>query len=307
MWPPNTRKGDIIATIKLTPYQETGRVFFVLAYIYTLSNPITKEVRYVGKTNNPHSRFSAHLTDKQDTKKTAWIRSLEKQGLKPEMEILEEMPHEPDSLWQEAERFYISYFRFLGMRLTNADDGGASGCKRDEETKKKISASNMGKKMSPQSIEKMKATKAANFTPEVRERMRLAQLGKRRTEEQKAALSLSQKGRIQTEETRRRISEAKKGKVTITQAQRDLARETIKRSCHTPEARAKHKEAMRGIVPSRNTIEAARLANKGRVFSEETRAKMRAAKLGRKLSSEHLAKLSQAQKERWAREKNCAS
>lgn len=281
-------------------------MFFVIAYIYALSNPITKEVRYVGKTNNPSLRLSMHILEKANTKKSAWIKSLEKKGLKPEMEILEEMPHEPDSLWQEAERFYISYFRFLGMRLTNADDGGVSGCKRDEETKKKISASNMGKKMSPQAIEKMKATKRERMNDETRKRLAMAQLGKKQSPETIAKRAAAMRGRAVSEETKRKISEGNRGKER-TQAQRDLARETIRRSCHTPEARAKHKEAMKKIIPSPQFFEASRIANKGRVFSEETRAKMRTAKLGRKLSAEHLAKLSQAQKERWAREKHFVS
>ena len=30
-------------------------------YIYILQHPITKEIRYVGKTNNPKMRFQNHV------------------------------------------------------------------------------------------------------------------------------------------------------------------------------------------------------------------------------------------------------
>jgi len=271
-------------------------------YIYGLYDPRNNNLRYIGKALNLKKRFDLHMREKRNSYKNQWLNQLKCLGLKPEMRVLETIENSNDIDWQERERWWIQCARETGDPITNLDDGGRNGNCKCQETRQLMRIAAIGRKMLAEAIAKMKATKAARLTPEVRERMRLAQLGKKRTPEQREALSLALKGRVQSEETKRKISEKNTGKIR-TQAQRDLARETIKRSCHTPEAREKHRKAMAGITPSRNTIEAARLANKGRVFSEETRAKMRAAKLGRKLSAEHLAKLSQSQKERWAQRK----
>ena len=47
-------------------------------YIYTLSHPITKEVRYVGKTKNPKQRLRAHTNPARyrPTHKFNWIKKL---------------------------------------------------------------------------------------------------------------------------------------------------------------------------------------------------------------------------------------
>lgn len=52
-------------------------------HIYTLSDPNTLEVRYVGCSVNPIVRYSAHLSDKTNKRKSAWIDSLTSMGLKP--------------------------------------------------------------------------------------------------------------------------------------------------------------------------------------------------------------------------------
>ena len=52
-------------------------------YIYTLSHPITNEVKYIGKTNNISKRYSAHLNDKSKSYKNSWIKSLLNEDLLP--------------------------------------------------------------------------------------------------------------------------------------------------------------------------------------------------------------------------------
>jgi hypothetical protein len=51
-----------------------------------------------------------------------WFRSLQAKGLKPEIFEIEAVP-EGES-WQEAERFWIAYFRSLGANLVNETPGG---------------------------------------------------------------------------------------------------------------------------------------------------------------------------------------
>lgn len=91
-------------------------------FIYALKYPTTGIVRYIGKSNDPKRRYYAHMrTDKTaSSNKINWIQKLIKEGLKPELEILEEVSEDN---WKEKERFYISKYREL-YDLTNCKDGG---------------------------------------------------------------------------------------------------------------------------------------------------------------------------------------
>lgn len=98
--------------------------------LYTLSDPITNEIRYVGKTTQSlNTRYSDHintngLRSKQNYKSRNWIKSLALKELLPKIEILDEVKAE---YWEIEEKFYISYFRWLGFNLTNHQEGGGSG------------------------------------------------------------------------------------------------------------------------------------------------------------------------------------
>ena len=54
-------------------------------FIYTLSDPITNDVRYIGKTNDVKFRFNDHIKKSKNNKthKDKWISSLLNKGLKP--------------------------------------------------------------------------------------------------------------------------------------------------------------------------------------------------------------------------------
>lgn len=91
--------------------------------IYTLTDPITNEVRYVGKANKVNERYNAHLnkTRKHQTHKRNWINKLRKQGLKPIVEVIDVVPM---SEWRFWERYWISQMRAWGFNLINITDGG---------------------------------------------------------------------------------------------------------------------------------------------------------------------------------------
>lgn len=99
-------------------------------FIYTLSDPITNEIRYVGKTIQKLStRYSDHISFTKQRNKLNyysknWIKSLISQNLYPKMEILDIVDK---NNWQSEEIFYISYFKYLGFNLTNHQIGGESG------------------------------------------------------------------------------------------------------------------------------------------------------------------------------------
>jgi predicted GIY-YIG superfamily endonuclease len=92
-------------------------------YIYTLEHPVTKEVRYIGKTKNPKERFHNHCNrlHNEHTHKRNWINSLRNQGLKPKMNILDEVT---ESEWKYWEKFWIEQFRQWGFNLVNHTSGG---------------------------------------------------------------------------------------------------------------------------------------------------------------------------------------
>ncbi|RZK27760.1 MAG: GIY-YIG nuclease family protein [Hymenobacter sp.] len=92
-------------------------------YIYTLADPHTGEVRYVGKDNDLKLRLKAHCNParKRQSHKKAWVQSLLKQGQKPRIEVLEQVPMTEWPYWEE---YWIRQLRAWGMRLTNHTLGG---------------------------------------------------------------------------------------------------------------------------------------------------------------------------------------
>ena len=89
--------------------------------IYCLIDPITKQIRYIGKTNNINKRFANHIQRKKNkTYKSCWIYSLKKKGLKPIIEILDIVGED----WEFWETWYISLYKSWGFKLTNLTSGG---------------------------------------------------------------------------------------------------------------------------------------------------------------------------------------
>jgi len=91
--------------------------------IYALSDPRTREVRYVGKTTDPRQRLRQHSSDSRGriTPTKAWLRSLRRDGLTPIMQVLETCTADA---WEERERHHIARLRAEGCRLTNLAEGG---------------------------------------------------------------------------------------------------------------------------------------------------------------------------------------
>lgn len=112
-------------------------------FIYTLSDPDTNEIRYVGKSNNPKYRLRKHIElskqDKNKTHKENWILSLLNKNLKPIIEIIDEVSIDE---WEFWEIYWIYQFKTWGFNLTNTTTGGGinngfKGKNHSEETKEK--------------------------------------------------------------------------------------------------------------------------------------------------------------------------
>jgi len=104
-----------------------------IIYIYKLIDPVTKDVRYVGKSTNPKIRLKNHISRRKNKYHSAvWINGLFLKGLRPTLEIIEECL---ESKWQERERYWISFYRDK-FDLTNILDGGEE-CPTYDRTGKK--------------------------------------------------------------------------------------------------------------------------------------------------------------------------
>ena len=127
-------------------------------FIYKLIDPETNQVRYIGKSNDPKQRLKAHYNKARykPTHKFNWIKTLKDRGIRPIMEIIEEVSIE---IWKEREKYWIMFYLEQGFSLTNCTTGGDGltfgnqtsfkkghkvwlGKKHSEETKKKISKNN---------------------------------------------------------------------------------------------------------------------------------------------------------------------
>lgn len=111
-------------------------------FIYELIDPRTDEPKYIGKSNNPQNRYKEHLKDKKQTYKANWIKGLKEHGLKPRLNIIEEVEF---NKWEFWEQFYIDLYRSWGFKLTNLEKGGLGIGRQSSLTKKKISISRKNK------------------------------------------------------------------------------------------------------------------------------------------------------------------
>lgn len=130
--------------------------FNLPCYIYTLNDPITNDIRYVGKTINPASRYNKHINEsfKPKYKKESWIKSLLIRGLRPTMDIIDVVEFDDSDLIEEM---YIQQFKYWGLKLTNIQSKAINGNYRhNESTRLKISEKLKGKKHSKETILKRK-------------------------------------------------------------------------------------------------------------------------------------------------------
>lgn len=92
-------------------------------YIYTLSDPDSGEVRYVGKANNINKRLATHISDSRKSNRPVcnWVAKLVRNGKAPVITTIAICSHES---WQEEERKQIALFRSTHSNLLNLADGG---------------------------------------------------------------------------------------------------------------------------------------------------------------------------------------
>lgn len=265
--------------------------------VYGLLDPCSRELRYVGWSIHPETRLRQHIAKnhKEHGRKADWIRSLLESGQKPQIVILE-TGH--DNRYHDAETTWIWLYRQMGVRLTNATNGGQGmlGYRMSTASRELIAASKRGKKRAPFSAE-MRTKLSASLR---------ARGGRPHSEATKRKLSLLKTGLTASEETRRKMSLARKGKgigrTHSEETRRKLSRAWENRTV-SEQTRKRMSESHKGLPKSPETIAKLKAAFAGRTVSQSARQKMGDAKRGRPQSPEHIAKRVAAVRLTWARKR----
>ena len=123
-------------------------------YIYTLTDPLTNDIHYVGKTSRPAIRLQEHIKKAKYSKthKNNWINSLGKLGVKPVLDIIDIVSNSDCGFW---EQYWMDLIKTWGFNLTNVASGGIGG-NLGIEVCKLISTKLKGRKFTNETIERMR-------------------------------------------------------------------------------------------------------------------------------------------------------
>ena len=156
---------------KILQKDETG-----LTFIYSLSDPSTNEIRYVGKSDNPDLRLIEHIRKCKygTTHKNNWIKSLLNRNLKPIVEVLDVVSIHDCGFW---ENYWITTMKTWGFNLTNIANGGIGG--------------NLGSVVNSKISEKLKNR---TFSAETIENMKISATNRKHSEKTKSKMAISKMG-----------------------------------------------------------------------------------------------------------------
>jgi hypothetical protein len=189
---------------------------------------------YIGQSIQYKSRVSSHIYSKDNT---YFHRSIRKYGVENFGFCI--IHDNIDTMWlDDWEIYYINKYnstdKNVGFNMTEGG-GGSHGLKRTEETCKKISEAQTGRKVSEETRKKMSER---IITEETRKKMSEARTGRKVSEETLKKISEAQTGRKVSEETRKKISESKKGKKHSEETLKKIS-ESNKGKKHSEETRKK--------------------------------------------------------------------
>jgi hypothetical protein len=196
-----------------------------LALIYALASSSEPDViRYIGRTKytSPEKRLDTHKGHMKYGRKTHvynWMRKVYSSGNSVVCICIES-----NLSWQESanrEVYWIKFYKEKGYDLTNISNGGDGSLSVSQETKDLMSKNRKGKSPSPQ----------------CHDAARHANIGRVKTQEERAKLSAAHTGKIYTQETKDRISKAKKGTIISEETRQKISRSHKLRLASSLEAR----------------------------------------------------------------------
>jgi hypothetical protein len=156
-----------------------------LFYLYTLKDPETSDIRYVGYSKRPKSRLWEHIRDAKKgvkTHKSYWISNLLSKSLKPILDIVLEKESQDEIATEEI--LLISRLRFENVSLTNQTDGGDGQRGNKLKDNHPILSWNKGRKMSDESKLKLsESRKGIIFTDSHKYKLSTAKIGHVRSED----------------------------------------------------------------------------------------------------------------------------
>ena len=230
----------------------------------------------------------------------------------------------------EKERYWLRYYGgYESTQTYNVRDGGQDTHNVSKETREKLRKANLGKKQSPETIQKRaeklrgqhrigrKRTEEErkkqserqkgkindawkNYdrtNPEYRKRLSESLLGKKKSKEHAKHISEGRKGIVFSEEQKRKISLHKKGVSTSLKGRKKMQKDGIVKWV-VPELIAQHKQEGWEEYHDFYTGDYVRVSswNKGIPCSEAQRQNLREKNLGKKLSDETKQKMAEARK-----------
>lgn len=127
--------------------------------IYALVDPRDPfRVRYVGKSRDPSKRLRQHITQRNRHKshKNNWVNALIGESIKPVVIGIQDCSVEE---WEKWERFWITHFK--GCGLVNSTEGGdvvcdQTGYRHTPEAREKIRLAGIGRRLTREVIDGMR-------------------------------------------------------------------------------------------------------------------------------------------------------
>jgi group I intron endonuclease len=234
---------------------------------------------YVGSSFNCGGRIKTHIRDSNNGSRSCFHRALRQYGVDSfSFDLLEEC-HRP--LLNEREEQWIRFYNSAGLNGFNtmSKPGATYGWFMSEATKQRMRESQR-KANTPEKRERIRQAllgrKRPDFSLAWMEKLRAANIGRKCPEETREKISMALTGKHPSEETRKKIGDVRRGKTL------------------PPE----WKEKVRlSLIGNKRML--------GKQLTPEHKAKIRAAckgkLLGIKLSLEHRRKLSEAHKgKKWS-------
>lgn len=182
--------------------------------IYGLVDPRDGELRYVGLSTVGFKRPRSHWQNKNIRERNdhchCWIRSVIADNFIPSIVVFQTF--ENSDIIRYAERFWIAYFRRMGCRLTNMNDGGEGQLNPSPEIRQRQREANIGNKNG--------VGHRYVMSEELKKKVGDRHRGKVESIETRLKKSLSHMGIPRTKEWLENQSRALKGKLRIARTSR---------------------------------------------------------------------------------------